>query len=602
MKVLGVSGLYHDSAAALCVDGKIVAAAQEERFTRKKADKRIPQKAIQYCLSQLDGQLDAIVYYDNVFLTIDRWLKNGIAESGYSKEIIERSYQSIVSQKIWVKERVLSCVPKDIAGSAQFYCCEHHISHAASAYYPSPFTEAAIITADGVGEWATTTIGMGSGNKIELIKQLDYPHSLGMLYSAFTYYCGFKVNTGEYKLMGLAPYGKPVYVDRIYDDLIDVKEDGSFALHLEYFEYTHNDVMIGERFFELFGSPPRRPEDKITTFYMDVAASIQQVTEEIMLKLARHAKKITGCKNLVMAGGIALNCVANGRLAQADIFEDIWVQPAAGDAGGAVGAALYYTYTKGNKELVKKTDLMEGSFLGPVYSSEQIENWLEQRKYPYMKADDGVYKKVACLLSENKVVGLFQGRMEFGPRALGGRSILANPMGEDMQSRINLKIKFRESFRPFAPAVLKERVKDYFDLDLESPYMLFVAPVKRSIRTDLERKDTDDLIEIVNQKRSEIPAVTHVDHSARIQTVDQERNPYFYRVIKEFESLTGCGVVVNTSFNVRGEPIVCSPEDAYLCFMRTDMDVLVLEDCILFKEEQPDLKEETDWREKYELD
>lgn len=603
MNILGISGLYHDSAAALCIDGKIIAAVQEERFTRKKADRRIPRHAISYCLNMFEGKLDAVVYYDNPFLTIDRWLKNAIAEKEYSRNVLEKSYASIVSEKLWLQQAIYKYIPEDRLNNAKFYCCSHHISHAASAFYPSPYEEAAIITVDGVGEWATTTIGVGKGNEIKLLKQMNYPNSLGLLYSAFTYFCGFKVNTGEYKLMGLAPYGTPKYTDLIYEHLIDVKEDGSFVLNLEYFEYTRLEVMTGEKFERLFGCKARVPEESITTQYMDIAASIQKVTEDIMLKLAAYARKITNCKNLVLAGGTALNCVSNGKLAESGLFDDIWIQPAAGDAGGSLGAALYCEYMHGGTRQVEKVDSMQGSFLGPAFASASIENYLVKNQYPFKALNENdKYKEIAELLAQNKVIGLFQGRLEFGPRALGGRSIIANPMTEDMQSRINLKIKFRESFRPFAPAVLEERKSDYFDIEFESPYMLFVKQVNKGLLTDVVKKDTEDLIEIVNQKRSTIPAVTHVDYSARIQTVDEKRNPYFYHVIKEFEKLTGCGLVVNTSFNVRGEPIVCTPEDAYRCFMRTDMDVLVLEDYILFKEEQPPLKELMDWREEYELD
>lgn len=601
MQVLGISGLYHDSAAALCVDGKIIAAVQEERFTRKKADNRIPRNSINYCLSLLEGSLDAVVFYDNTALTIDRWLKGAISEPKYCQSIIEKSFDSIVSSKLWIKEHVWSIVPEEKRVNTRFYMCEHHISHAASAYYPSPFDDAAIITVDGVGEWATTTIGRGKGNNIEILKQINYPHSLGMLYSAFTYYCGFKVNTGEYKLMGLAPYGKPKYVDLIMNNLIDVKEDGSFRLNMDYFDYTHSNCMISKKFLELFDEPARVPEEKITQFYMDVAASIQKVTEDIMIKIARYAQKLTGAHNLVMAGGTALNCVVNGKLDSEGIFDNIWIQPAAGDAGGALGAAMYYEYTN-NPMLVKKCeDLMQGSFLGPKYSSAYIEEWLRDNKIAYHKAED-IYCEIARFLEAKKVIGLFQGRIEYGPRALGGRSIIAQATDDEMQSRINLKIKFRESFRPFAPAVLEEQKEDYFDIKTNSPYMLLVKNVKDDLLTNVKRKCTEDLIQIVNQKRSTIPAVTHVDNSARIQTVNEKNNGYFYRVIKAYEKLSGCGVVINTSFNVRGEPIVCTPEDAYRCFMRTNMDILVLENIVLIKEEQQKWCEEADWRNVYELD
>lgn len=603
MNILGVSALYHDSAASLCIDGNIVAAVQEERFTRKKADASIPKYSIEYCLSLLDGELDAVVYYDNVFLTIDRWIKNALAEHEDKEYIINSKYEGTTSEKIWIKDKIFECIPESKRKKTRFYCTQHHISHAASAFYPSPFKEAAILTIDGVGEWATTTIGYGNDKDIKLLKQINYPHSLGLLYSAFTYYCGFKVNTGEYKLMGLAPYGRPIYVDLIYEKLIDVKSDGSFSLNLDYFTFTKSNVMTDEKFEQLFGIPRRIPEERITRHYMDVAASIQRVTEEVVLKLARHAKEITKSNNLVLAGGTALNCVVNGKIEKEKMFENIWIQPAAGDAGGALGAALYCEYIMNNASHREYKDSMKGSFLGPNFSNEQIERYLRINRFPYeVVSDDEIYSKIAKFIYEGKVIGLLQGRMEFGPRSLGGRSIIAAADSDKMQSRINLKVKFRESFRPFAPAVLDYRKEDYFDINFESPYMLFVKDVKKEIRTNEEQYDTDDLIKIVNQKRSDIPAVTHVDYSARIQTVDEDRNPYFYNVLEEYNKISGCGVVVNTSFNVRGEPIVCTPKDAYLCFMRTDMDVLVLENCILYKERQPEFKEDRDWRDLYELD
>lgn len=610
MNFLGISALYHDSAAALVCDGKIVAAASEERFTRKKADPSIPHHAIEFCLKNLQGVLDGVVYYDNPLLTLDRWLENAIAVSPDNSQIIEKSFQSIYADKIWVHELVKNEV-SNLGIKAKFYVCEHHMSHAASAFYPSPFQEAAIITMDGVGEWATTTIGKGKGKDIEILEQINYPHSLGLLYSAFTYFCGFKVNFGEYKLMGLAPYGKPVYADLIKDKLVDIKEDGSFRLCLEYFSFMEENVMTGKKFEELFKVKRRTPEEKITRKYMDLAASIQEVTEEIVLKIARHARTITNCCNLAMAGGIALNCVANGKLLREKIFDNIWIQPAAGDAGGGIGAALYAAYHLSDTErIVCMNDSQHGSYLGPSYSREDIEKFLRKEEYKYHKyEEDELYDQIAEYLEKNKVIGLLNGKMEFGPRALGGRSIIANPMSEEMQSKLNLKIKFRESFRPFAPAVLKECVGDYFEMEGESPYMLLVAPVKEELRDEAGgyskeelEKETLDMLDVINRKRSTIPAVTHVDYSARVQTVDNERNPFFYKVIKAFEKRTGCGVVVNTSFNVRGEPIVCTPEDAYLCFMRTDMDVLVLENYILLKEEQEPLRDKEDWREIYELD
>lgn len=609
MNVLGISALYHDSAAVLCGDGEILAAAQEERFTRKKADASFPRNAIKYCLSRMkEGEkLDAIVYYDNPFLTLDRWLKNCVIVSPNNHKIIEKSFDSIFGKRLWIHDFM-----KDIAGTeSRILVCEHHVSHAASAFYPSPFEEAAIITMDGVGEWATTTISVGKKQEIQILEQLNYPDSLGLLYSAFTYFCGFKVNFGEYKLMGLAPYGEPVYYNKIVDHLINVEEDGSFKLNMNYFAFMQDEVMTDERFKDLFGIKRRIPEDVITKPYMDLAASIQKVTEEIVIKIARHARKITNMKNVVLAGGIALNCVANGLLLREKIFEQLWIQPAAGDAGGALGAALYTSYNYFNcNRMINKTDSQKGSYLGPEFSNRVIEEYLIKKgcKYNYYK-DDELFDVIAGYLCENKVIGVLDGRMEFGPRALGGRSIIANPMSGEMQSKLNLKIKYRESFRPFAPSVLKERTKDYFDIDVESPYMLLVAPVKKELREESNEyspKDDEsgviDLLDVINKKRSSIPAVTHVDYSARIQTVDEMRNPYYYNIIKSFEKVSGCGVIVNTSFNVRGEPIVCTPEDAYLCFMRTDMDVLVMENFVLLKEQQDKFVDGEDWRKIYELD
>lgn len=608
MNILGISALYHDSAAALCCNGEIIAAASEERFTRKKADAAIPHNAIQYCLSQLEKgaeNLDAVVYYDNPLITLDRWLTHSIWTSPNNEKVLEKSFNSMFADKLWVHERIKDAVG-GLGKANKLYVCEHHMSHAASAFYPSPFEEAAILTLDGVGEWATTAVGYGKREKITLLESLEFPNSLGLLYSAFTYFCGFKVNFGEYKLMGLAPYGEPVYADLIKEKLIDIRVDGSFRLHVEYFSFMHDVCMTGEEFEELFHLPRRKPEDVITKPYMDLAASIQQVTEEIVLKLAHHAKAMTGADNLVMAGGIALNCVANGKIVKEKIFDNIWIQPAAGDAGGALGAALLAEYDVFHGiRVINRQDGQHGSYLGPSYSDDEICGYLKKHSLPYHKyCGEDLYMTIAEYLNENKVIGLLQGRMEFGPRALGGRSIIASAVSEEMQSKLNLKIKYRESFRPFAPIVLREREEEYFDIPCESPYMLLVAPVKEQLRIKAaERAEQEnDLIKIVNRKRSIIPAVTHVDYSARVQSVDSTRNSFIYNVIKAYEAITGYGVIVNTSFNVRGEPIVCSPEDAYRCFMRTDMDVLVLEDYVLLKEEQPTLQEEGDWRQKYELD
>lgn len=615
MYVLGISALYHDAAAALIEDDDIIAAAQEERFTRKKHDKSIPVNAIRYCLEEAKikvDQISAVVYYDNPILMTERFLANLQYSGKDSDDLLDFSFKSIFNEKIWI-HRLLE---KELGGlgiAGKLYVTEHHISHAASAFFPSPFKKAAIITMDGVGEWATTTLGYGEDNKIKIIKEINYPHSLGLLYSAFTYYCGFKVNSGDYKLMGLAPYGEPVYVQLIKDKLIDIKEDGSYRLHLEYFDYIYGRAMTNERFAELFGGPRRQPEDIITKREMDMAASVQKVLEEIMILTVRHMKRLVGneVENLVLAGGVALNCVANGKIVKEKIFKNIWVQPAAGDAGGALGAALFYYYQYCEKK--RKSDGIHdkqcGTYLGPQYEADEIEAYLNKMGYTYVKYEhlEELYERVAELIDEGKVIGLFEGRMEFGPRALGNRSIIADPRSPEMQSKLNLKIKYRESFRPFAPSVLRDKAEQYFDMECDSPYMLICADVKDELRSRFELQESmieteGNLLPVVNKVRSVIPAVTHVDYSARVQTVSAESNSVYYGIIKAFEEKTGCGVVINTSFNVRGEPIVCTPEDAYLCFMRTEMDVLVLENMILYKEEQQELEETTDWRKLYELD
>lgn len=614
MNILGVSALYHDSSAALCINGNIVAAVQEERFTRKKFDSSIPINSINYCLDFAGispSQLDAVIYYDNPILTMDRWLKNCIALGEKSEKIIEKSFMSIYSKKLWLHKQIEQAVG-GLGKHGKLLVCEHHISHAASAFYPSPFMNSAIITLDGVGEWATTTIGVGHDTNINILNQINYPHSLGLLYSAFTYFCGFKVNSGEYKLMGLAPYGEPKYYDKILENLIEVKSDGSYKLNIDYFAYVNDNVMTDNRFEELFGCKRREAESVITKIQMDLAASVQKVTEDIIIKMATYAKKLTGEKNLTLAGGVALNCVANGKLLRENIFENIWIQPAASDAGGSIGAALYAYYRffgQDRQVSLNNRDTQKGSYLGPSFTNEEIKSYLDTNKckYYHFVNKQELYEKVAQLLSENKVIGLFNGRMEFGPRALGARSIIANPMSRDMQSKLNLKIKFRESFRPFAPSVLSDKINKYFDLDVESPYMLLVAQVKDNIKTEFNLKNiinenNYDMLKVVNDIRSEIPSVTHVDYSARIQSVNGSDNQAYYAIIKAFEKITGCSVIVNTSFNVRGEPIVCTPQDAYRCFMRTDMDVLVLENCILYKEDQPLFSDNIDWRKEYELD
>lgn len=610
MVILGISALYHDAAASLVVDGDIVAAAQEERFTRIKHDMRMPVNAIEYCLREgkLNRQdIDIVVFYDNPLYTLDRFLKNIAVADGDNRDIIDRSFEPMFSERLWVHKLIDNILGKN--PSRKFLVCEHHASHAASAFYPSPFEKAVVITIDGVGEWATTTIGVGNKEELIIKEEMRFPHSLGLLYSAFTYFCGFKVNSGDYKFMGLAPYGEPVYEEIIREKLLDIKEDGSFRMCMEYFDFQHGRAMTSPKFDELFDGPRRMPESIITKREMDIAASAQKVVEDIIIRMVKHAKKTygSGIDNLVLAGGVALNCVANGKIKNSNEFKHIWIQPAAGDAGGSLGAALYAAYNyAGLKRQVNGYDSQKGSYLGPRYTTEEIEKYLSENHYVYHKVDpDNLYKTIAQELADEKVIGLFQGRMEFGPRALGNRSIIADARSEDMQVKLNKKIKFRESFRPFAPSVLKEDVSDYFELEDESPYMLLCEDVKENRREAFQlniEEHCGNMLEVVKQKRSDIPAVTHVDYSARIQTVTRETNPYYYDLISEFKKLTGYGVIVNTSFNVRGEPIVCTLQNAYECFMRTDMDVLVLEDCILYKTEQPKWQETIDWRNLYELD
>lgn len=610
MHILGISALYHDSAAAIIEDGRIIAAVQEERFSRKKHDNRVPENAIIYCLKAAGkkmDELDAVVYYDNPLLTLDRFIKNAQALGSASDDLIERTHDGMFAERLWIAEHLRRRFGR-LGREDRLLVCEHHISHAASAFYPSPFESAAILTIDGVGEWSTTTIGRGRGEHIELLKELRYPHSLGLIYSAFTSFCGFKVNSGDYKFMGLAPYGEPVYYDIIREKLLDIKEDGSFKVNLEYFDYYKSEYMTNDKFAGLFGGPKREMESTITKREMDIAASAQKVTEEIVVALAKHAAKITGEKNLCMAGGVALNCVANGKIVDAGIFDNIWIQPAAGDAGGSLGCALYAAYEMfGIKRTVNPSDSQQGSYLGPEFSREYVKKFLDDNGYAYHDYGSDVNKEVAKLLADENIIGRCSGRMEFGPRALGNRSIIADPRSEKMQSKLNLKIKYRESFRPFAPSVLEEKISEYFEIPCPSPYMLLVEPVKKERQLPFDRdamlKATDfDMLPIVNAKRSDIPAITHIDYSARIQSVNQERNPEYYDLIKEFEKLTGCGVIVNTSFNVRGEPIVCTPQDAYKCFMRTEMDVLVLGEFVLLKGEQPEFEDKQDWRSEYELD
>jgi carbamoyltransferase len=611
--VLGISAFYHDSAASIVTGGEIVAAAQEERFSRKKHDPRFPRHAINYCLEEAfiePSELDAIVFYDNPLLTWDRVVRSSLAVGERSADQFVQAAGSILGIKMWVQDHVQECLGS-LGKLGRVLFTEHHMAHAASAFYPSPFREAAILTLDGVGEWATTTVGHGAGGGIELLQEIDYPHSLGLLYAAVTYHCGFKVNSGEYKLMGLAPYGRPIYADAIRDKLIDLKEDGSFRLNMEYFGYLDSMVMTNDAFSREFGGPPREAEARITRREMDLAASVQAVTEEVMLRLARHARRTTQAENLVLAGGVALNCVANGVILRERIFDGLWIQPASGDAGGALGAALMVSHVyfgEPRRMSPNGRDTQKGSYLGPTFQPNEIGAFLTRNGYPHERLDDAaaLRRRVAQALAEGKIVGYFAGRMEFGPRALGARSILGDPRRAETQSVMNLKIKYRESFRPFAPSVLAEAVGEYFELDVESPYMLLVAPVREDRRRPFDlrafRDGGEDMLPVISQPRSDIPAVTHVDYSARIQTVHHDDNPDYHALLEEFQRMTGCAVVVNTSFNVRGEPIVCSLRDAYLCFMRTEMDLLVLEDCLLWKSDQPALQEDHDWRQEYELD
>jgi len=614
--ILGISCYYHDSAAALINNGEIITAVQEERFSRKKHDSSFPINAIKYCLEseEIDlNKVNCIFYYEKPLLTFERLLETylGVAPRGL------RSF--ISAMEIWVKEKLflksqlkkeLKSLQKQInpekeAKIPKLYFSEHHQSHAASAFYPSPFEEAAVLCMDGVGEWATTSAWVGIKNKIKPLWEISFPHSIGLLYSAFTYYCGFKVNSGEYKLMGLAPYGKPKYAKKIMENLVDIKDDGTFRLDLSYFKYHRGFRMTSQKFHKLFGAPPRKSETEITQFHMDLAASIQFVTEKIVLKIAKKLRKQTGLKNICLSGGVALNCVANGKLLQKKFFDDIWIQPASGDAGSALGTALIGWYDLlENERIVDPNDSMKGTYLGCEYSNEEIINYLNKIKAPFQQLEDEIlFKKVAEILSEGKVLGWFNGRMEFGPRSLGARSIIGDPRNKKMQKIMNLKIKYRESFRPFAPSVLEEDVSNQFELETKSPYMLLVAPVKKELCKSLTKKQKKLFgIQKLNIVRSSLPAITHVDYSARVQTVHKKTNPRFYSLIQAFKEKTGCPTVINTSFNVRGEPIVCSPQDAYLCFMRTEMDVLVLQNQLLFKKDQPLVEKDDTWKQEFDLD
>ena len=612
--ILGISAFYHDSAACLIRDGEIIAAAQEERFTRKKHDPGFPHEAVQYCLKAGNvslSDLKYLVFYDKPLVKFERLLETYLA-------FAPRGVQSFVAaMPVWLKEKLLlkDLLQKEFIALSpglkkedlpQILFSEHHESHAASAYYPSPFNRAVVLCMDGVGEWATTSAWLGEGRSLQPLWELPFPHSLGLLYSAFTYYTGFKVNSGEYKVMGLAPYGEPKYVKAIYEHLIDLKPDGTFRLNMDYFNYCTGLTMTGGRFDEVFGGPPRKPESKLGQREMDLARSVQEVTEEVMLRVSRTLHRETGVENLCLAGGVALNCVGNGRILREGPFKNLWIQPAAGDAGGALGAALaaWHQYDEQPRPSRSGSDRMKGSYLGPAFTNEEVEQFLKKQGAPYVRLNgDDFFNRVAEELAAEKVVGWLQGRMEFGPRSLGGRSILGDARSPKMQSVMNLKIKYRESFRPFAPSVLRERVSEYFDLNSDSPYMLIVAPVHEKRRIPLRTEDKALWgIDLLNIPRSDMPAITHIDYSARIQTVHHETNPSYYNLLKAFEAKTGYSVLVNTSFNVRGEPIVCTPEDAYRCFMRTEMDVLVLENCVLLKTDQKALEGDTDWKKEFELD
>ncbi len=605
MRILGISAYYHDSAAALVEDGEIVAAAQEERFTRKKHDHRFPANAVEYCLKEagISGRdVDYAVFYDKPLRKFERLVETYLDYAPFGIRSFLQAMPLWLKEKLWTREMIADEL-EDFNGKVLF--SEHHETHAASAFYPSPFESAAILTIDGVGEWATSSYGYGKGNEVHLLAETRFPHSLGLLYSAFTYYTGFKVNSGEYKVMGLAPYGEPKYVSKILDELIDLRADGSLQLNMKYFNFCQGLTMTNGAFDRLFGAPPRKPESEITQREMDFARSVQDITEEAMLRMARHVQSETGERNLCLAGGVALNCVGNGRLLREGPFDNIWIQPAAGDAGGALGAALsvWHQYL-GNSRTARAADSMRGSYLGPSFSDDEIVARLDALGASYSRrAHADVVRAGAEALASEKVVGWFQGRMEFGPRALGGRSILGDPRSPKMQSVMNLKIKYRESFRPFAPSVLEEAAKEYFELDAESPYMLLVAPVQKDIRRRMSASEEQLFgIDKLNVPRSSIPAVTHVDYSARVQTVTPERNGPYYDLIAEFNRLSGCPLVVNTSFNVRGEPIVCTPEDAYRCFMRTEMDVLILANVVLEKTAQTKTADDTAWQEEFQLD
>ena len=605
MYILGISAFYHDSAACLLKDGNIIAAAQEERFTRKKHDQNFPINAIKYCLKEAGisaSDLDFVAFYDKPFLKFERILETYLSYAPKGISSFLKAMPLWIKKKLWIK----SLIQDEVGFNGKILFPEHHASHAASAFYASPFKDAAFLTMDGVGEWATTSYGIGSGNKLEVLADIKFPNSLGLLYSSFTYYTGFRVNSGEYKVMGLAPYGEAKYKDLIYDNLIDVKDDGSFKMDMSYFDYNVGLTMTNKKFNNLFGGPPREPESELTQKEMDLARSIQEVSEEIVIKIAKHVKSVTNQKYLCLAGGVALNCVANGKLLRSGIFDDIFIQPAAGDAGGALGCAyiVWYQHLGNVRKTECNTDFMNGAYLGPEFSNKEIKTFLDHKNYKYKKlSDKELPEKVADLINEQNVIGWFQGRMEFGPRALGARTIIGDSRSAETQKTINLKIKYRESFRPFAPSIREENISEYFDIDRPSPYMLLVADLRKEKQLPMtEEQESYFGLKKLNIARSEVPAITHVDYSARIQSVNKHTNKRYHDMLTVFYEKYGCPVIVNTSFNVRGEPIVCTPKDAYLCFMRTEMDYLLLNNYLLSKKEQKSLDEDSDWMSEFELD
>ena len=605
MYILGISAFYHDSAACIIKDGNIIAAAQEERFTRKKHDQDFPINAIKYCLKEAcieTSELEMVAFYDKPFLKFERILETYLYFAPKGLRSFLKAIPLWIKKKLWIKE----IIKDELNYTGTILFPEHHASHAASAFYASPFHEAAILTMDGVGEWATTSYGIGNGNNMEILADIKFPHSLGLLYSSITYYTGFRVNSGEYKVMGLAPYGEPKFKDLIYKYLIDVKDDGSFNLNMSYFDYSVGLKMTSEKFNNLFGGPPRKPESELTQKEMDIARSVQEVTEEIVYKMAKHIRESTGKKYLCLAGGVALNCVSNGKLLRSNLFDDIYIQPAAGDAGGALGCAFiaWYQHLGKERNTDGENDFMNGAYLGPEFSNKEIKDYLNKKDYSYIKLEDSeLSEKIADLIDNQNVIGWFQGRMEFGPRALGGRTIIGDSRSAETQKTINLKIKYRESFRPFAPSVRVENISDYFDIDRPSPYMLLVSNVKKDKQLQITKEQESYFgLKKLNIPRSKIPAVTHVDYSARIQSVNKKTNPRYHAMLTKFYEKYGCPVIVNTSFNVRGEPIVCTPEDAYLCFMRTEMDYLILNNFLLKKTDQRPLNNDTAWMSEFELD